>query len=148
MKKILLSLTALLCLEGCAAPISVRQLSLTAAYQDRNESALAGDHLTNLTRTVLQRGNLLPLWQAHPAQALLELQNRTREHLYTSTLEDQLFALAELNYLQGRRHRDRGAFMAAALYAYALSIPTARRMSARAPMTSISDRPATCTCSG
>ncbi|GBR48196.1 lipase family alpha/beta hydrolase [Gluconobacter roseus] len=123
MKKVLLSLSALLCLEGCAAPISVRQLSLTAAYQDRNESALAGNRLTNLTRTVLQRGNLLPLWQAHPAQALLELQHRTRRHFYTSTLEDQLFALAELNYFQGRRHRDRGAFMAAALYAYAYINP-------------------------
>ncbi len=125
MKKILFSLAALLCLEGCASPISVRQLSLTSAYQDRNQSALTGNRLSNLTRTVLQRENLLSLWEAQPAQALLALQDRTRKHFYTSTLDDQLFALAELNYLQGRRHRDRAAYMAAALYAYAYINPDA-----------------------
>ncbi|KXV02936.1 hypothetical protein AD929_01385 [Gluconobacter potus] len=125
MKKALFSLVALLCLEGCASPISVRQLSLTSAYQDRNQSALAGDRLTNLTRTVLQRENLLPLWNAHPGQALLALQDRTRKHFYTSTLDDQLFPLAELNYLQGRRHQNRAAYMAAALYAYAYINPDA-----------------------
>ncbi|MFT8808872.1 lipase family alpha/beta hydrolase [Gluconobacter sp.] len=124
MKKVLLALSALLCLAGCASPISVRQLSLTSAYQDRNQSSLTGGRLSNLTRTVLQRENLLPLWQDHPARALLALQERTRKHFYTNTLDDQLFALAELNYIQGRRHRDRAAFLAAALYAYAYINPT------------------------
>ena len=114
-----------LCLafSGCAAPITVQRLSLTNSYKERSQSTLSGYTLSNTTHIVLERQNLLPLWKRNPAQALAVLRASTRAQFYTPDLQDQLFALAELNYLIGRQNSDRAAFMATALYAYAYLNP-------------------------
>ena len=114
-----------LCLvvSGCAAPISVQRMSLTDSYKERSQSTLGGHTLSNTTRIVLERQNLLPLWKNAPAQALAVLRASTQAQFYTPDLQDQLFALAELNYLMARQNADRPAFMAAALYAYAYLNP-------------------------
>lgn len=112
-----------LALSGCAAPVTVQQLSLTDSYKERSQSTLSGYRLSNTTRIVLERQNLLPVWKKNPAQAIAVLRASTQAQFYTPDFLDQLFALAELNYLVGRQQSDRAAFMAAALYAYAYLNP-------------------------
>ncbi|WP_338332857.1 alpha/beta fold hydrolase [Acetobacter sp. LMG 32666] len=109
--------------SGCAAPITVQRLSLTDSYKERSQSTLSGQTLSNTTRIVLERQNLLPKWKKNPAQALAILRASTQAQFYTPDLQDQLFALAELHYLMARQNTDRTAFMAAALYAYAYLNP-------------------------
>lgn len=114
---------AFLLLSGCAAPVSVTPLSLRQAYQHHSRSALSGGTLSNTTHTVLQRQNLLRTWRNHPAEAIATLRSLTQAHFYAQGLADQLFALAELSYMQAHRQADRAGFMAAALYAYAYLNP-------------------------
>ncbi|MFT8417724.1 MAG: alpha/beta fold hydrolase [Acetobacter sp.] len=114
-----------LCLafSGCAAPISVQRISLTDSYKERSQSTLSGQTLSNTTHIVLERQNLLPIWKKNPAQALAVLRASTKAQFYTPDLQDQLFALAELNYLMARQSQNRAAYMATALYAYAYLNP-------------------------
>nr|WP_230975642.1 alpha/beta hydrolase [Acetobacter garciniae] len=110
---------------GCSLPVSVQHLSLTEAYRQRSESALDGRHFSTTTRIVLERQNLWQDWADHPAHAIATLRASTQAQFYTPDLPDQLFALAELNYHLARKHHDRAAFLAAALYAYAYLAPDA-----------------------
>ena len=55
----LASMAALLLLAGCAAPLSVEQLSPQAAYRRLERSALAENALSETTRTTLRRHGLL-----------------------------------------------------------------------------------------
>lgn len=119
------SAALLLLLAGCASPVSVREVSLQHAYTDRARSALSGRQLSNTTHTILQRQNLLKLWESHPTRTIDTLRAMTQRHFYAHKLEDQLFALAELSYQRARKTQDRAQFMAAALYAYAYLNPTA-----------------------
>jgi pimeloyl-ACP methyl ester carboxylesterase len=112
-----------LAVSGCAAPVTVQRLSLTDSYKERSQSTLSGQKLSNTTRIVLERQNLLTRWKKNPQQALAILRASTQAQFYTPDLQDQLFALAELNYLLARQNTDRAAFMAAALYAYAYLNP-------------------------
>ncbi|KXV60922.1 hypothetical protein AD948_03520 [Acetobacter senegalensis] len=112
-------------LAGCTSPISVHEMSLQRAYMDRSRSALNGDLLSNTTHTVLQRQNLLKLWETQPTRTIATLRAMTQRHFYAHKLEDQLFALAELSYQRARKTHDRAQFMAAALYAYAYLNPSA-----------------------
>ncbi|WP_245528427.1 lipase family alpha/beta hydrolase [Gluconobacter morbifer] len=118
-------LLAMLVLSGCAAPVSVHQLSLTDAYNARSHSALGGDVLSDTTRITLRHENLLSVWRYQPAQAVVTLRLLTQRHVNAPDFPAHLFALAELSYQSGRRHADRAAFMAAALYAYAYLNPDA-----------------------
>src|SRR5688572_22288208 len=54
-----LAMAALLLLAGCAAPLSVEQLSPQAAYRKLERSALAENALSETTRTTLRRHGLL-----------------------------------------------------------------------------------------
>lgn len=114
----------LLALSACS-PISIEHLSLTDAYRSRNASALAGAKLNNTTHIVLQRQNLLKMWENEPAAAIAALRADTQARFYAPDQQDQIFALAELSYLRARKTRDRAQFMAAALYAYAYLQPDA-----------------------
>ncbi|QHM91735.1 esterase/lipase family protein [Acetobacter pasteurianus] len=121
-------IAAFLALTGCTPPVSVKQLSLTEAYQDRTHTALNGTILSNTTRIVLERQNLLGIWQAHPSAAIDILRKSTQDQFFTPDLNDQLFALAELSYLRGKKHKSRTDFMAAAMYAYAYLNPADKTM--------------------
>lgn len=112
-----------LAVSGCAAPVTVRHLSLTDSYKERSQSTLSGHKLSNTTRIVLERQNLLSIWKKDPTQAISILRASTQAQFYTPDFQDQLFALAELTYLHARKHTDRAEFMTAALYAYAYLNP-------------------------
>ncbi|WBO24279.1 esterase/lipase family protein [Sphingomonas abietis] len=121
--KDVISLAAAAFLSACS-PVSVHELSLTAAYRQRNVSALSGAQMSNTTHIVLQRQNLLRGWKEKPETALSSL----RSAIQTGAIAqepDGLFALAELSWLRARKTRDPAQFMAAALYAYAYLAPDA-----------------------
>ena len=107
-------------LSGCSPPLGVGQLGIDASYQHNNRSALNGGTLSDSTLIVLRRHGLLALWQTNPEQAIHALRSVV---LNQQKLWPELFALAELSYLQGKRQNSQQDFLAAALYAYAYLSP-------------------------
>lgn len=113
-------LAVLLLLGGCAAPVSVSPLSLDASYRQLNRSALSGGTLSNSTLIVLRRHGLLAAWNSNPDAAIAALR---ADVVGQPALWPELFALAELSYLQGQRDNAPPKFLAAAVYAYAYLSP-------------------------
>lgn len=112
-----------LAVAGCTNPVSLDRVGLIDAYQSRSASALSGSRLSNSTRIVLESQNLQALWSRDRKGAIARLRVATQQQFYTPDLKDQLFALAELSYLEARRSHDRSVYMSAALYAYAFLAP-------------------------
>jgi hypothetical protein len=109
----------MLLLSGCS-PITVDRLSGPESYTQLNRSALMGDMLSERTLTVLRRHALLETWKKDPDAAVAQLRNAV---VGQPGLWPELFALAELNYLQGVRQKSQPYFLAAAIYAYAFLFP-------------------------
>lgn len=109
---------------GCALPMGVRQASVYQVYGQLGESALTADNPSAASRMVLARHDLGDLFDGNPGEALARL----HEIACRDPRRDQLFALAELNYLRAEQldrrwlaPRRRGAeehYLAAAVYAY------------------------------
>src|ERR1700688_3312519 len=110
----------LLLLTGCAAPLRVSLLNSNETYSQLNRSALAGDMPSDSTLIVLRRHGLLPLWNKDPNAAIAALRTGV---VNQPALWPELFALAELSYLQAKRSASQEDFLAAALYAYAYLTP-------------------------
>lgn len=105
-----------LLLSGCAAPVSVERLSPQAAYARLNRTALSSNTPSETTLTVLRRHGLLDYWRFDPAGGIALL----RQAVVGRPGEwQELFALAELSYLQGRRTNSQPDYLAAAVYAFA-----------------------------
>jgi hypothetical protein len=113
-------LAVLLLLASCAAPLRVSQLNLNESYAQLNRGALAGDTPSDSTRIVLRRHGLLPLWNKDPNAAIAALRT---DVVNRPAIWPELFALAELSYLQAKRSASQADFLAAALYAYAYLNP-------------------------
>jgi pimeloyl-ACP methyl ester carboxylesterase len=113
-------LMALLLLGGCAAPLTIQQLSPQASYDQLNRSALSSNRLSEYTLTVLRRHGLLDTWRQDPAAGIAALRKQV---VASPDLWHQLFALAELSYLRGRRDGSRPDALAAAIYAWAFLFP-------------------------
>ena len=111
---------AFLMLCSCSAPLSVQQLNLDESYRQVDRSALSGDVLSNSTQIVLRRYGLFRTWQSNPDAAIAALRQQVAGQ---PDLWPDLFALAELSYLQGKRQSSQPDFLAAALYAYAFLDP-------------------------
>ena len=88
-----------LILSGCAAPIGVTLLSPQDSYRPSVENVLATGKLSDSTKAVLQRYNLLEVLADDPMQALESIHNISK----TDERRGLLFALSELSYLQGTR---------------------------------------------
>lgn len=106
---------ALLLLASCAAPVTVNRLTLDEAYQQIDTSALTGDRPSDATLIALRRHNLFRVWKNDPDAAIAALRQDT---IADPDVAHDLFALAELSYLQGKRDNSNPDFLAAALYAY------------------------------
>ena len=111
---------AFLMLCSCSAPLSVQQLNLDESYRQVDRSALSGDVLSNSTQIALRRYGLFRTWQSNPDAAIAALRQQVAGQ---PNLWPDLFALAELSYLQGKRQSSQPDFLAAALYAYAFLDP-------------------------
>ena len=81
-------------LVGCTPPIGVKRVSPEEAYQIATRSPLSGDENSNAAMTVIQRFDLVDLYQRDPGAALHQL----HRHALNDDRRDLLFALAELNY--------------------------------------------------
>jgi pimeloyl-ACP methyl ester carboxylesterase len=110
-----------LALAACSAPVKVDRVSLRAAYEGLNRTALSSDELSEATRTVLRRAALLEVFDYRPDAAITALRAQA---IATGMRWPDLYALAELNYYEGRRTRSKPMLLASALYAYAVLFPT------------------------
>ena len=128
----LLGLLLAVLLTACSAPIRVDRVDLRTAYQEINRTALSSDQLSEATRTVLRRAALLDGFDAYPDQTIAALRAQA---IATGMPWPDLYALAEMNYEQGRRTKSKEHLLAAALYAYAVLFPagTAERPSPYSP---------------
>jgi hypothetical protein len=109
-----------LVLAACSAPVKVERVSLRTAYEDLNRTALSTDQLSEATRTVLRRAALLDTFDTQPDAAIAALRAQA---IATGMHWPDLYALAEMNYAQGRRIKSRPMLLASALYAYAVLFP-------------------------
>jgi pimeloyl-ACP methyl ester carboxylesterase len=109
-----------LALAACSAPVQVDRVGLRSAYEDLNRSALSSDQLSEDTRTVLRRAALLEVFDDRPGEAIAALRAQA---IATGMPWPDLYALAELNYHEGRRTKSKTMLLASALYAYAVLFP-------------------------
>lgn len=118
-------LLILAALTGCAGPIGVTRLSPQDSYRLSAANALGAGQMSDSTKAVLQRYNLLETLAQDPLQAIRTLHEIGK----SDDRRDLLFALSEVNYLQaektlagynheGRRDEAREMFLQAAVYAY------------------------------
>ena len=114
-------LACLLCaLAACSAPVKVDRVDLRAAYGDLNRTALSSDQLSEATRTILRRAALLEVFDDRPNDAITALRGQA---IATGMHWPDLYALAELNYYEGRHAKSKAMLLASALYAYAVLFP-------------------------
>jgi hypothetical protein len=105
---------------ACSAPVRVDRVDLRTAYDDLNRTALSSDQLSEETRTVLRRAALLELFDYWPNETIAALRAQA---IATGMRWPELYALAELEYYEGRRTRSKAMLLASAFYAYALLFP-------------------------
>lgn len=90
---------AVLSAGGCATPISAERVSSRQNFRETTTTALGRSDYSSETRQVLVRFDLERQFARHPVATLAVLHERAR----SDDRRDVLFALAELNYLQGER---------------------------------------------
>jgi len=116
-----LILFVLVLAQGCfGGAIGVERVSADRALRELEANALTHRRASNTSRIVLRRHDLAELYARDPDEAIERLRRSTVEG---GGAPDELFALSELSFLQGRETGDRAYFLAAALYAYAIVVP-------------------------
>ncbi|HEY2131644.1 MAG TPA: alpha/beta hydrolase [Acetobacteraceae bacterium] len=105
---------------GCSAPISVDRVDPQIIQRELTASALTGDGLSEATRNVLRRWDLLARFDQDPAGAIAALHGIANAQPAGGT---EMFALAETSYLYARRSGGQSYFLAAAVYAFAYLFP-------------------------
>ncbi|HAB18414.1 MAG TPA: alpha/beta hydrolase [Verrucomicrobiota bacterium] len=128
----LLVILVMLSSGGCATPISAQRVSSQQNFRETTTSALGRSDYSSETRQVLVRFDLERQFARAPAATLKDLHDRAQ----TDDRRDVLFALAELNYLQGERiargvrpweaASARDFYLSAAIYAHLYLISTGR----------------------
>jgi pimeloyl-ACP methyl ester carboxylesterase len=107
-------------LAACTPPVQVERVSLRTAYEVLNRTALSSDQLSEATRTVLRRNALLDTFDTQPDATISALRTQA---IATGMQWPDLYALAEMSYLEGRRTKSKPLLLASALYAYAVLFP-------------------------
>lgn len=103
---------------GCGSPVGIRTWTLKDAYRQSYSSALTAEHPTAYSVQALLRLGLYETWQEDPAKAIAALHG----NLDGPNQDPNLFALAELSFLEARHRKDAGRFLAAAAYAWAFLV--------------------------
>ncbi len=117
-------LLAPLLFTGCSTPAGITRISTTESYRQSTSNPLNDGVLSNATRVVLQRYDLINTYADEPVSTLRLL----HETALSDERRDLLFALAELSYLHGERLHGSNSwddvahaqdyFLLSALYAY------------------------------
>jgi pimeloyl-ACP methyl ester carboxylesterase len=105
---------------SCTAPVGVKRISPAEQQRQRNENALSGGELSDVSLIVLRRYNLIELSTDDPPTAIAKLRAVV---VSGDGGSDELFALAELSYYEAVRANSPANAMAAAVYAYAFLFP-------------------------
>ena len=124
---ITITLALVFCLVGCASPIGVKKVGMRKAYQEINANVLNGEGLSDETKIVLHRFDLLERFKKDSAASIAFIHKKATQ----DTRRDLRFALAELCYSHGEklqetaRQDDTGRnehaadyFLMSAIYAY------------------------------
>ena len=88
---------SLVVVTGCAGPIGVNRITPQQSYNLKTENSLGDGIVSDSSKSVLQRYNLLDVHDDQPLETLRALQDISK----TDDRRDILFALSELCYLQG-----------------------------------------------
>ncbi len=113
-------LSLLFLVAACGPPLHVRRVTPTDFYREQSESALSGPDVSDWTRTVLRRHDLLERYEDDPDGSIAAL----RESVVQGRGDgDELFALAELSLYRAQEHGSAPHYLAGALYAYAFLFP-------------------------
>jgi pimeloyl-ACP methyl ester carboxylesterase len=109
---------------GCTTPVGVTSLGRNYGYEQVDRSALNSSTCSSHTADVLHRYNLAEFYDKSPTRCIIAL----HEQACRDARHDALFALAELSFLQGKRHwrslvgertlTSRNYFAASVVYAY------------------------------
>jgi pimeloyl-ACP methyl ester carboxylesterase len=97
-----LLLVCLLSLVGCATPVGVNKVSPLEAYQDANANPLNAEVLSDHSKYVLNRYDLLEKFDTEPAAAMVVLHEKALQ----DDRGDILYTLAECSYLYGSQLAD------------------------------------------
>ena len=131
---ITITLALVFCLVGCATPIGVKKVGMRKAYQEINANVLNGKGLSDETKIVLHRFDLLRQFKKDSVASITFIHKKATQ----DTRRDLRFALAELCYSHGEklqvaaRHDEAGLngsaadyFLMSAIYAYQYLFSTA-----------------------
>ena len=95
--QILTFLFVVIVLSGCAGPIGVTRLTPQDSYKFSTDNVLGAGKISDSTKTVLQRYNLLATLNQDSLKTIQTLHDISR----SDDRRDILFALSELSYLKG-----------------------------------------------
>jgi len=105
--------------SACATPIGVQREDPQSVQRHLTANVLSTGEPSAPSRQMLQRLDLLDLYEDDPRAALAKL----HQGLAPTNDEDRLFALAELSFHTADRSEDRSYYLASAVYAYAFLFP-------------------------
>jgi triacylglycerol esterase/lipase EstA (alpha/beta hydrolase family) len=90
---------------GCGSPITIKEIDEETWFKRENQSALDSDEPSERTRQFLRREALLADWKKDPREVMRGLETRLLDR------RERLVALhlAELAFLEAKRHRDEKA---------------------------------------
>lgn len=114
----------ILLFQGCGGAIGTKDVGFRQAYKQININAFLGRDYSATSKNVLQRYNMVSLFDSDPVRCLKELHRK----IETDNRRDLLFALAELSYYTAKytlRDLDdsplpenRSYYLSTAIYAY------------------------------
>ncbi len=114
----------ILLLQGCGGAIGTKDVGFRQAYKQINTNAFQGEDYSATSENVLERYNMVALFNTDPIKCLKELHEKIR----TDNRRDLLFALAELNYFTAKYTlqdldssplpENRAFYLSTAVYAY------------------------------
>jgi pimeloyl-ACP methyl ester carboxylesterase len=117
-----IAVVAVLGLAACSTPIGIESVGSREAYRELTESALSSDRPSRVTLNTLRARDLIARAKEDPDGVLHALHELV---LSGAGGPAEIFALAELSYLQGARTRKREHYLAATLYAWSFLFPGA-----------------------
>ena len=107
---------------GCAGPIGVERVPPEEVHRQLTGSVLSGDSLSESSRNVFRRANLLDVFEADPELALRMAHELVAER-YSGRMSAltgrAMVAVSEAAFLHASRSGDRRYFVMASIYAWA-----------------------------
>lgn len=113
-------LATCLALAACGTPVKVTRVDAQTVQTELTSNPLTTGRLSEQTQIVLRRLDLLGVYTASPPAGI---QSLSQVAAADSGNQDLLFALAEMEFLEGDRTNNRSYFLATVVYSYAFLFP-------------------------